>query len=230
MTQPIVTFEERCKDTDMYKFMPAEAAFILTGRNTVGMIAQYSKLITTFSDDGYFFNGAYGPMLIRQFTYIVDELIKDKNTRQAVATIWEPNPRPSKDIPCTISVQFLVRDNKLHCIDTMRSSDAWLGWPFDIFNFSMCSAFISLLFKHRTGHALPLGNIYLNATSQHLYEKDYEKVIKVLENPKTIGYVPFDITNFNHPKELTQWLIDKANTGTLIEVAKPKPEFVTDGN
>jgi hypothetical protein len=94
----------------------------------------------------------------------------------------------------------------------------------------MCAAFISLLFKHRTGHALPLGNIYLNATSQHLYEKDYEKVIKVLENPKTIGYVPFDINDFNHPKELTQWLIDKADSGTLIKYPKPKPEFVTDGN
>ena len=41
MTQPIVTFEERCNDTDMHKFMPAEAAFILTGRNTVGMISRY---------------------------------------------------------------------------------------------------------------------------------------------------------------------------------------------
>ena len=132
------------------------------------MISKYSKLITTFSDDGYFFNGAYGPMLIDQFTYIVDELIKDKNTRQAVATIWRRNPRPSKDNPCTISVQFMIRAKKLHCIDTMRSSDAWLGWPFDIFNISMCAAFISLLFKLRTNYALLLGNIYLNAASQHL--------------------------------------------------------------
>ena len=224
MTQPIVTFHNRCIGTDMHKFMPAEAAFILTGRNTVGMISKYSKLITTFSDDGYFFNGAYGPMLIRQFTYIVDELIKDKNTRQAVATIWDPNPRPSKDIPCTVSVQFIIREDKLHCIDTMRSSDAWLGWPFDIFNFSMCSAFISLLFKLRTGHALPLGNIYLNASSQHLYEKDYAKVIKVLENPKTLGYPPFDINQFDHPKELTQWLIDHAEKGTLINYPETVPE------
>ena len=34
MTQPIVTFQNRCMGTDMHKFMPAEAAFILTGRNT----------------------------------------------------------------------------------------------------------------------------------------------------------------------------------------------------
>ena len=169
-------------------------------------------------------------MIIRQFTYIVDELIKDIDTRQAVATIWSPNPRPSKDIPCTISAQFMVRDNKLHCFDTMRSSDVWLGWPFDVFNFTMCSAFVSLLYKLRTGHALPLGNLYLTAASQHLYEKDYDKVIRVFENPKTLPYQPFDIHRFEGPKNLTQWLIDKANQGDLIQTTPKEPEFVTDGN
>ncbi len=51
MTNPIVTYRGR----DLgYKFMPAEAAFILTGRNTVGMISKYSNMISKFSDDGYF--------------------------------------------------------------------------------------------------------------------------------------------------------------------------------
>ena len=221
MTNPIVTYIVR----DIgYKFMAAEAAFILTGRNTVGMISKYSDIISQFSDDGYFFNGAYGPMLIDQFTYIVDELINDHNTRQAVATIWRRNPRPSKDIPCTISVQFMVRDNKLHCFDNMRSSDVWLGWPYDIFNFSMCSAFISLLYKLRTGHALPLGNIYLTASSQHLYDYNYDKAIEVLQNPKTLPYPSFDISQFNDPKELTQWLINRANKGDLIEYPQKQEE------
>ena len=69
MKNPIVTYEARNLG---YKFMPAEAAFILTGRNTVGMISKYSDMISQFSDDGYFFNGAYGPQLIDQLTYIVD--------------------------------------------------------------------------------------------------------------------------------------------------------------
>ena len=163
-------------------------------------------------------------MLIDQFTYIVDELINDHNTRQAVATIWRRNPRPSKDIPCTISVQFMVRDNKLHCFDNMRSSDVWLGWPYDIFNFSMCSAFISLLYKLRTGHALPLGNIYLTASSQHLYDYNYDKAIEVLQNPKTLPYPSFDISQFNDPKELTQWLINRANKGDLIEYPQKQEE------
>lgn len=217
MTNCVLTYIQR----DIgYKFMAAEAAFILTGRNTVGMISRYSDLIEQFSDDGYFFAGAYGPMLIDQFTYVVDELINDHNTRQAVATIWRQNPRPSKDIPCTISAQFMIRENKLHCFDTMRSSDVWLGWPYDIFNFSMCSAFISLLYKLRTGHALPLGNLYLTAASQHLYETDYEKAIEVLQNPKTHPgqSTPFDLTQFNGPKDLTQWLIDKAERGDLVKV------------
>ena len=226
MKNPIVTYKAR----DLgYKFMPAEAAFILTGRNTVGMISKYSDIISQFSDDGYFFNGAYGPQLIDQLTYIVDELVNDPNTRQAVATIWRPNPRPSKDIPCTVAVQFMIRDNKLHIFDTMRSSDIWLGWPYDIFNFTMCAAFVSLLYKLRTGHLLPLGNIYLTAASQHLYESDYEKAVNILQNPGILPYHSFDITQFNHPKELTQWLIDHAEKGTLLDFPKPDLD-ITDGN
>ena len=72
--------------------------------------------------------------------------------------------------------------------------------------------------------------MYLTAASQHLYEKDYDKVIRVFENPKTLPYQPFDIYRFEGPKNLTQWLIDKANQGDLIQTTPKEPEFVTDGN
>jgi len=42
----------------------------------------------------------------------------------------------------------------------------------------------------------------------------------VLENPKSVPYHNFDVTQFNHPKQLTQWLIDKANDGKILEYPK----------
>ena len=51
----------------------------------------------------------------------------------------------------------------------------------------------------------------------------------IRDSPKTMPYHSFDITQFNHPKELTQWLIDHANKGTLLDFPKPDLD-ITDGN
>ncbi len=167
-----------------YKFMFREAWWIINGRNTVHDIKEYSKAISNFSNDGHYFDGAYGPRIVDQLRYVVDCLYNDNDTRQAVIEIWRPNPRDSKDIPCTINVQWLIRNGKIHCIDTMRSSDIWLGWPYDIFNFSMLTGYILLLLKDRGEEyaGLELGNIHLNAGSQHLYLSNIDAVNEVLKD------------------------------------------------
>lgn len=169
MRKPIVT----CKRRDLgYKFLFAEAHWILTGDNRVETIAPFSKMISKFSDDGETFYGAYGPKIQAQLYHVYNTLTRDPESRQAVITIWRENPRLSADIPCTISAQFLIRDNKLHCIDTMRSSDLWLGLPYDTFNFSMLSSYILLWLNLKNGWNLELGQLYLTAGSLHLYREN----------------------------------------------------------
>lgn len=171
MSHPVMGVQERGLG---YKFMAAEAAWILSGDNRVATIAQYSKQISRFSDDGEFFFGAYGPKIRDQLPYIMQTLARDVDSRQAVINIWREQPRQTKDVPCTISLQWLIRSNQLHCFDTMRSSDAWLGWPYDVFNMSMVSIYLlAALRRHhpQTFNQVTLGNLYLTAASQHLYEE-----------------------------------------------------------
>jgi thymidylate synthase len=156
-------------------FRYAEAAWILSGDNRVKTIAPYSKMISQFSDDGVRFFGSYGPKIVDQISYVIDTLHQDKNSRQAVINIWREKPPKSKDIPCTCSLQFLVRDNKMQCIATMRSSDAWLGWPYDVFNFTCVSIYTLLQLKHLYNELYTLGTLTVNAGSQHIYERDWEK-------------------------------------------------------
>ena len=75
--------------------MAAEALWILSGDNKVETIAPYNKNIKQFSDDGIIFQGAYGPRIISQLDYVIESLRKDRESRQAVLTIWNPNPKPS---------------------------------------------------------------------------------------------------------------------------------------
>lgn len=177
MNLPVLSVPERELG---YRFMAAEAAWILSGDNRVSTIVPYSKVIKKFSDDGLTYHGAYGPMIRDQLHYICECLHEDPDTRQAVMTIWRPNPRPSADIPCTVSIQFLIRNGSLHVIDNMRSSDLWLGWPYDMFNFSMLARYVILYsgLEH-----LKLGSLILNAGSLHLYEDNWGKVREIITKP-----------------------------------------------
>lgn len=183
MNYPIVQNKSRYLGL---KFMAAEAHWILTGQNKVESIAPYSKEISNFSDDGIFYHGAYGPKIIDQLPHVIRTLEKDPYSRQAVINIWRETPPETKDVPCTLSAQWLVRDNRLYCIDTMRSSDIWLGWPYDVFNFSMLSLYILLLLRSRPilnidWGSVRLGGLILTAGSQHYYERHYQQVENVLK-------------------------------------------------
>lgn len=157
-----------------YQFMVAEAAWIMMGRCDTAMLDHYCNEITRFSDDGLIFFGAYGPHIGRQLDYVVKTLEKDRDSRQAVMTIWQQNPQPSKDIPCTVSMQAVIRDEKLSLLVTMRSSDAWLGIPYDVFNFSLILNALAGELK------VGMGELHIFIGSSHLYERNRQAAMAVL--------------------------------------------------
>lgn len=188
MNYPLVTVDNRKMG---YRFAAAEAAWILSGDNRVETIKPFSRDIAKFSDDGETFFGAYGPKIESQLNYVVEKLCSDPDSRQAVINIWRENPPESKDIPCSLSVQWMVRKGHLHCFYTMRASDAWLGWVYDVFNFSMLSSLLLLdLRMHSSFKQLQLGSLCLTAGSQHIYERDFEKVEACLTQPQGMHPYP----------------------------------------
>jgi thymidylate synthase len=201
MQYPVVTIKRRELG---YRFLAAEAWWILTGSNKVVDMAPYSKMIPKFSDDGLTFKGAYGPKVIEQLPYVADCLVNDPSSRQAVLTIWRERPGPSKDVPCTVSAQWFIRDDRLHCSLTMRSSDAWLGVPYDWLNFSMVSAFlIAYMRQVRVNRSLPavnieLGNMVFTAGSQHLYEQHWEPALECRKDTTTLfDYAPLSMLSWD---------------------------------
>lgn len=201
MTRPVVTIRERKLG---YKFLCAEAAWILSGDNRVKTIEPFSKTIANFSDNGRIFFGAYGPKLRAQLDYVAETLRGDRDTRQAVANIWRDNPPATKDVPCTLSCQFMIRNGRLDAFVTMRSSDVWLGICYDIFNFSMWAAYVLLASDLKD---VRLGHLYNVAASRHLYGRDFAGADLALQG-MTLGpdYAAFDPAEFDHPDHLTAYL------------------------
>jgi thymidylate synthase len=151
-------------------FMAAEFLWILSGRNDTEMITTYNSKLLNYADTGWSFRGAYGPMVQRQLEYVIKQLLRDLGTRQAVMTIWQPNPGVSKDIPCTLSLQFIY-DEQIEALDlvvTMRSNDAWLGLPYDVFNFTMILNYVAMRIGVR------IGRYTHQAASEHLYDTNYD--------------------------------------------------------
>jgi thymidylate synthase len=169
--------------------MTAEALWIVAGRRDLAFLTQYNKKMAEYSDDGFTLYGAYGPRYVAQRDYVVNKLLEDRDTRQATLTLWRPNPHASKDIPCTVAVDFKIRRDVLNCHIFMRSSDIYLGLPYDMFSFSM----IALDILHRFNAGSPTapaspGLLYITAASSHIYERDVEKMNHVIAHPD--GFIP----------------------------------------
>lgn len=156
-----------------YAFMVAEWLWILYGRNDVRFISRFNKNIADYSDDGRKLKGAYGPRFNEQLSYVIKTLSKDPNSRQAIISIWKPNPEASRDIPCTMTMQFLIRQGKLHLIVNMRSNDAFLGLPYDVFTFCQLLNVVSAILD------VEIGAYHHNAGSMHLYKQHLSLARKI---------------------------------------------------
>jgi len=204
-----------------YKFMCAEALWILDGLNTLAPLTRFVTRMAEFSDDGETLAGAYGPRLVPQLPYVVDALVRDRDTRQAVASIWTPSPAPSKDLPCTLAVTFSVRDGKLYQHVMMRSSDLWLGIPYDFFSFSTWGIYVACAFNSRLAAAkydgpIGLGALTVTASSSHLYHRDLAAAQAVLATTPSAPVAPC-------PDELVRAGAWKAIRADLIEQREGHP-------
>ena len=162
------------------RYAVGELAWYLSGSNRVQDISQFSKKWIEISDDGMTNNSAYGYRIgtkfgFDQWNYVKQLLQKDPNSRQAVIHIKDADDKPTKDTPCTVYLQFLLRENRLNLSVHMRSNDIWMGVPYDMFSF----CFLQMLMAMELG--VEIGCYTHYAGSLHLYQRDYLTALKNIE-------------------------------------------------
>lgn len=126
------------------------------------------------------FDGAYGLRInsskVNQLVYCYETLCKDKDTRQAVITIHnEDDCRISSDITCTLSLQFIIREDKLHLVCNMRSNDLYWGSCLDFPAFCFLQE-VMLSWLKPFYEKLELGNYIHQPTSFHYYTEFEDKL------------------------------------------------------
>lgn len=148
-----------------------ELLWYLSGSKDLAQIQYYLSRYDEASDDGKTVHGAYGPRLMRadglnQIQNIIERLQRKPTTRRAVIQLFEAEDllHEYNDIPCTCSLQFLLRNNRLNLVTYMRSNDAFVGLPHDIFCFTMIQEIVA------RSLGVELGMYRHSIGSLHIYE------------------------------------------------------------
>ena len=163
------------------RYAVGELAWYLSGSNKVADISKFAKKWEQISDDGETNNSAYGYRIhtlfgFDQWDFIKELLSKDPNTRQAVIHIKDASNKPTKDTPCTVYLQFFIREGLLHLSVHMRSNDIWMGVPYDMFSF----CFLQMKMAMELG--VGIGRYTHYAGSLHMYKRDYDVAMENYSN------------------------------------------------
>ncbi|MBT5320645.1 MAG: thymidylate synthase, partial [Chloroflexi bacterium] len=157
-----------------------ELCWYLSKSNDVDFISYYIRDYREDEEDGVLF-GAYGPRLFNwrgldQVNTVTDILRGKRDSRQAVIQLFEPNDitAPHKDVPCTCTLQFMNRQGRLDLITYMRSNDAFLGLPHDVFSFTMLQEIVA------RSLSVDLGTYKHIVGSFHLYDRHVPKAEEFL--------------------------------------------------
>ena len=158
-----------------------ELCWYLAGTNKLEFIEYYIREYAK-SADGDEIYGGYGPRLFQwetmnQFENVTNILRNNRDSRKAVIQIFDGQDilEEHKDVPCTCTLQFMVRGEKLNLLAHMRSNDAYRGLPHDVFCFTMLQEIMARtlsldigIYKHFVG-------------SLHIYESNTTRIQEFLD-------------------------------------------------
>lgn len=157
-----------------------ETLWYLGKSNELGFIKHYLRRYDEFAEPDGTVHGAYGPRLfsmrgkVNQVRSVIELLQRKPSSRKAVIQLFNAEDllRDYNDIPCTCTLQFFVRNDELDAVVHMRSNDAYVGLPHDVFAFTFLQELIARTLD------LEVGSYKHLVGSLHIYHTDKAKVQK----------------------------------------------------
>lgn len=182
----------------------AEIDWYMGGSRNPDPVAKVAKLWDNCRNPDGTVNSNYGRLVFgpykpefsdpvgTEWAWARNSLLKDKDSRQAIMVYhlrqfhWEGN----RDVPCTLTESFLIRENNLQTRVHMRSSDLWYGLPFDL----LWHQFLHTKMLRELRQKYPDlgdGGIRMRLDSAHLYDRHIDRAKEILANPPQV--LPFHL-------------------------------------
>jgi thymidylate synthase len=156
------------------KYAEREWDWYLSGDPSAVEISKHAPIWKNHMDDKGHVRSNYGWQWNRnnQLRNIIDILKIDKNTRQAVLSIYDGKEITTYgyDTPCTNSIHFQIINDELCMTVNMRSNDLWFGFCNDQYCFSELQKMVAEELN------LTVGWYYHFASNMHLYNDYLNKI------------------------------------------------------
>jgi thymidylate synthase len=191
----------------------AEAAQLIGAHVDHTLLPRIAPQFKQYLETSGRFHGAYGDRIGDQVQHAIRKLKNDTDTRQAVITLWNPalDNAAAHDIPCTVALNFAIVNDRLELRTQMRSNDVWLGFPYDIFQFTQLQITVA-----RALGCVP--GAYTHSTwSLHLYTKDLASVDALTGAIRTDLYQPKGFGTIGE-----SWRTIKLGTRSVLRGYKPE--------
>lgn len=188
-------------------YLVAETIWYMSASDSTEWISRYAPFWKNITDDGLTANSAYGSRIFKphhrasenviQWEYVKEELRRDPDSRRAVIHIRSAHDsiHESKDVPCTLSLQFFIRGGALHLHVSMRSSDIILGLAYDVPAFTIMQEALANELNAELGEYVHTSN------SLHCYERDFEMLNEIANSEGSHGFGPMRKLTGSFPTE-----------------------------
>lgn len=172
-----------------------ELLWYLAKSKSLEFIRYYLPKYRTYSDDGRTIHGGYGPRLFgmrgnNQIDNVLTLLRKKPNSRRAVIQLFDAADIADshKDIPCTCTLQFMIRRRRLQMLTSMRSNDVFIGMPHDIFCFTMLQEIMARSLDVEVGtYKHTIGSLHLyeehRANARQYFEEGWQETVPMPPMP-----------------------------------------------
>ncbi|MBP7252015.1 MAG: thymidylate synthase [Alphaproteobacteria bacterium] len=163
----------RAESRSVFFSCMGEFLWYMSGRNDLEFIKYFIPKYEKFSEKDGTVNGAYGPRIfnkdgVDQLEFVISKLRNNSESRKAVIQLYDARDtiKEYNDVPCTCTLQFVLRSGLLHMQTHMRSNDAYMGLPHDVFCFTMMQELLAVILGAK------LGSYKHSVGSLHLYTHD----------------------------------------------------------
>lgn len=215
-----------------FDYLVGEWIWYERGIASLNEISYYSKFWNQLSDSGLNIASCYGKRLFRektannsQWEMAKKNLLRDKSTRRATMFLCERKDLnlETKDMPCTLALQFLIRNNSLYLTTYMRSNDLVFGFTYDQAIFTLFQEKMLLELKEDYP-SLKMGTYTHVVTSLHVYEKHFELLSNVLKYPDRAKRIKMPrMVNISDISKLVknEEILRNAKENQLLNVSDP---------
>lgn len=139
---------------------------------------------------------------INQISQVIKQIKENPDSRRHLVSAWNPADVPySKLPPCHYAFQFYVVNNKLSCMFQMRSTDTFLGLPYNLASYALLTMMIAQVCNLELGELIYTGgdvHIYMNHIDQVELQltREPRKLPTIYLNPTVKSIFDFKYSDF----------------------------------